>query len=49
MRAVTLDLVAMRREHVRIIASEIAAGRMAEWPDSFRGFPLGVEGRDWFW
>ena len=48
-RRPTLDLVAMRREHERIVASEIAAGRMADWPDSFRGFPLGVEGRDWFW
>jgi hypothetical protein len=45
---VTLDLVAMRRERERIIAGEIAAGRMADWPDSFLGFALGVESRDWF-
>lgn len=46
---VTLDLVQMRRTREAIIAAEIAAGRMADWPDSFRGFPFGVEGRDWSW
>ena len=45
----TLDLVAMRRERERIIEAEIAAGRMADWPDSFRGFPLGVEDQGWYW
>jgi hypothetical protein len=46
---VSLDLVAMHRERERIIAGEIAAGRMADWPDSFLGFAFGREGVDWFW
>jgi hypothetical protein len=42
----TLDLVAMRRERERIVAEEVAAGRM-EWPGPEIG-SFGVAGIDWW-
>src|SRR5262245_56090966 len=42
----TLDLVAMREEHERIVEEEVAAGRM-EWPGPEMG-PFGVASVDWW-